>query len=221
MPDSTLAAIKSAKSNNIRKITDAVVCVAPMSVAVPTAFTATAGGVLQALPVGYRSIGWVSKDDGYSWSRDTDMAEVTSHGSVEPTRRDITQDVTGLEMTAQETSRLTLELSNNVDLSATTMDATTGELSYTRAVSPSTTYWRLVAIGVDGTGPDAFYVINVLPRAMISEYGESTWSDEDELAYSLTWSATVDQDAGYSFRQVLAGPGFQSRAADMGFALES
>lgn len=217
MPETTLAAIKSAKSNNIRKVTDAVVAVAPMSVAVPATFTV--GGVLQSLPAGFRSIGWVTKDDGYSWSRDTDMAEVTSHGSVEPTRRDITQDVTGLEMTAQETSRLTLELSNNVDLSAATIVG--GELSYTRAVSPSTTYWRLIAIGVDGSGPDAFYVINILPRAMISEYGESTWSDEDELSYQLTWSATVDQDLGYSFRQVLAGPGFTARAEDMGFTLES
>lgn len=217
MPDTTLAGIKSAKSNNIRKITDAVVCVAPMSVEIPTSFTTL--GVLQELPLGYRAIGYVTKDDGYSWSRDTDMSEVTSHGSVEPTRRDITQDVTGLEMTAQETSRLTLELSNNVDLSAATIVG--GELSYTRAVSPSTRYWRLVAIGVDSDGPDAFYVINVLPRAMISEYAESTWSDEDELSYGLTWSATVDQDAGYSFRQVLAGPGFASRAGDMGFTLES
>lgn len=216
MPDSTLAAIKDAKTGNIRKVLDAVVCVAPMSAAVPTSFTTA--GVLQSLPAEYRTIGYVSKDDGYTWSRDTDMSEVTSHGSVEPTRRDITSDVSGLQMTAQETSRLTLELSNNVDLSAAAI--TGGELAYSRAVSPSTTYRRVIAIGQDGTGPDAFYVINILPRAMISEYGEITWSDEDELMYPLTWSATVDQDLGYSFRQVLAGPGFTARAEDMGFTPE-
>ena len=147
------------------------------------------------------------------------MSEATSHGSVEPTRRDITSDVSGLQMTAQETSRLTLELSNNVDLS--TASVVDGELSYTRAVSPSTTYWRVIAIGQDGSGDDTFYVINVLPRAMISEYGEISWSDEDVLTYPLTWSATVDQDAGYSFRQILAGPGLLSRAADMGFEVSS
>lgn len=215
MADTSLLDIKSAKSDNIRKILDAVVVVAPMDVEIPDTFTVD--GVLQELPEGYRSIGWVSKDDAYSWSRDTDMSEVTSHGSVEPTRRDITSDVTGLAMTAQETSRTTLELSNNVDLSNT--EVVDGELSYTRSVAPSTRYWRVIAIGMDGSGPDAFYVINVLPRAMISEYGELSWSDEDALAYPLTWSATVDQNIGYSFRQVLAGPGFVSRAEDMGFVI--
>lgn len=217
MPATDLLTIKNANSGNIRKILDAVVCVAPMSATVPTTFTA--GGVLQSLPPEYRSIGWVTKDDGYSWTRDTNMEEVTSHGSVEPTRRDITQDVTGLEMTAQEMSRLTLELSQNVDLSASTV--TGGELSYTRAVAPSTQYWRLIAIGMDGSGSDAFYVINILPRAMISEYDESVWSDEDAMTFPLTWSATVDDDLGYSFRQVLAGPGFTSRATDMGFTVSS
>lgn len=215
MPDTSLDAVKSAKAGNILKVLDAVVCVAPMTVEVPTTFTAA--GVLQELPTGYRSIGWVSKDDGYTWSRETDMSEITSHGSVEPTRRDITSDVTGLAMTAQETSRLTLELSNNVDLTSATV--TDGELSYTRSVSPATRYWRVIAIGKDGAGDDTTYIINVLPRAMISEYGEITWSDEDALTYPLTWSATVDQNLGYSFRQVLAGPGFESRAEDMGFTV--
>lgn len=217
MPATSFDALKSAKSNNILKVLDAVVCVAPMSVAVPTTFTVA--GELQSLPAGFRSIGWVTKDDGYTWSRDTDMSEVTSHGSVEPTRRDITQDVTGLEMTAQETSRLVLELSNNVDL--TDAEVVDGELSYTRSVSPSTRYWRLIAIGKDGAGDDTTYIVNILPRAMISEYGEITWSDEDALTYPLTWSATVDQDLGYSFRQVLAGPGFAARAEDMGFGVTS
>ena len=217
MPATSLDAVKDAKSGNILKVLDAVVLVAPMSVEVPATFTAD--GELQELPAGWRSIGWVSKDDGYTWSRDTDMSEVTSHGSVEPTRRDITSDVTGLAMTAQETSKLTLELSNNVDLTAATV--TGGELSYTRSVSPATRYWRVLAIGKDGAGDDTTYIINVLPRAMISEYGEITWSDEDALTYPLTWSATVDQDLGYSFRQVLAGPGFASRAEDMGFTVDA
>ena len=62
MPATSLDALKGAKANNILKVLDAVVLVAPMSVAVPTAFTAD--GELQTLPEGYRSIGWVSKDDG-------------------------------------------------------------------------------------------------------------------------------------------------------------
>ncbi|MER5671159.1 hypothetical protein [Pseudonocardia alni] len=217
MPDTTIDALKSANSDLIRKMLDAVVLVAPMSAAVPTSFTTGATSALQSLPTDYRPIGWVTKDDGYTWSRDTDMSETTSHGSTSPTRRDINSDVAGLEMTAQQTSRLTLELSNNVDLSGVTPTATTGEITFNRATKPSTKYYRLIAIGQDGVGTDAFYNIIVLPRAMVSEYGESSWSDEDELTYPLTWTATVDPVLGYSYRQSLAGPGLKSRLVAMGF----
>lgn len=217
MPDTSLGAIKAANADLIRKMLDAVIVVAPYSAAVPTSFTAGATAALQSLPTDYRPIGWVTKDDGYTWSRETDMSETTSHGSSEPTRRDINSDVTGLQMTAQQTSRLTLELSNNIDLSGATPTATTGELGFNRSVSPSTKYFRLIAIGQDGTGTDAFYNIVVLPRAMVSEYGEASWSDSDELVYPLTWSATPDPVLGYSYRQILAGPGAKSRLAAMGF----
>jgi hypothetical protein len=160
----------------------------------------------------------VTKDDGYTWSRETEMSEVTSHGSTEPTRRDITSDVTGLQMTAQETSKTVLEISHNIDLSGVTPAATTGEIGYNRSIAPVTRYRRLISIGVDGAGADAFYIINILPRAMISEFGESTWSDEDELTYPMTWSATPDPILGYSFRQVLAGPGAKARLVSMGFS---
>lgn len=219
MADSTLQDMKNANSDLIRKVLDAVVLVAPMSVALPTTFTTGATSALQALPAGFRPVGWVTKDDSYTWSRDVSMSETTSHGSVEPTRRDITSDVTGLQMSAQETSRLTLELSNNVDLSDVEADAITGEITFRRPVSPSTTYWRVVAIGSDGAGDNTFYNIIVLPRAMISEYGEATWSDENELTYPLTWSATPDPELGFSYQQTLAGPGAKSRAVEMGFTV--
>lgn len=219
MADSTLQDMKNANSDLIRKVLDAVVLVAPMSVALPTTFTTGATSALQALPAGFRPVGWVTKDDAYTWSRDVSMSETTSHGSVEPTRRDITSDVTGLQMSAQETSRLTLELSNNVDLSDVEADAITGEITFRRPVTPSTTYWRVVAIGQDGAGDNTFYNIIVLPRAMISEYGEATWSDENELTYPLTWSATPDPELGFSYQQTLAGPGAKSRAVEMGFTV--
>lgn len=217
MPDTTLQALKAANSDLIRKMLDAVVLVAPMSVEVPAAFTMGTGAALQALPAGFVPIGWVTKDDAYTWSRDTEMSETTSHGSTEPTRRDITSDVTGLQFTAQETSKTVLELSNNIDMTGITPTAITGELAFNRSVQPVTRYYRLVAIGQDGGGDDTFYNIIVLPRAMISEYGEASWSDESELTYPMTWSATPDPTLGYSYRQILAGPGAKSRMEAMGF----
>lgn len=221
MPETTLQVVKNANADLIRKVLEAAVLVAPMTSTIPTAFTSGATAALQTLPVGYKSIGWVTKDDAYTWSRDTEMSETTSHGSTQPTRRDITSDVTGLQMTAQETSKLVLELSNNVDLTGVVPTAITGELAFNRSVAPVTRYFRLIAIGVDGAGADTFYTIKILPRAMISEYGEATWSDENELVYPLTWSATPDPVLGYAYREVLAGPGAKSRLVAMGFPAAS
>ena len=217
MPDTTLGALKKANTDLFFKALDAVVLVAPTTAAVPTTFTTGATAALQSLPTDYKSIGWVDKSDAYTWSRDTEMSETTSHGSTEPTRRDITSDVTGLQMTAQETSKLILELSNNIDLSSVTPTAVTGEISFNRSVSPQTRYFRLIAIAQDGAGADLRYNIIILPRAMISEYGETTWGDENIQTYPLTWSATPDPVLGFSYRQVLAGPGFRSRLESMGF----
>lgn len=217
MPDTTLQAIKSANADLVRKILDAAVVVAPMSAAVPTSFTSTTSAALQSLPTDYQAAGFVQKDQGYSWTRETEMSEVTAHGSVEPIRRDINSDTSGFSMTMLESSRLALELFHNVDLSAVTPTATTGELGFSRAAQPSTTYRRVIAIGQDGVGADAIYLIRILPRAMVSEVGEQAWSDTDGLVYPITFSATVDPVLGYSFREVWAGPGWKSRLEAAGF----
>ncbi|CAA9364411.1 MAG: hypothetical protein AVDCRST_MAG68-5037 [uncultured Gemmatimonadetes bacterium] len=217
MPDTTLGALKKANNDLFFKALDAVVLVAPITATIPAAFTTGASAALQSLPAEYRSIGWVDDSDAYTWSRDTEIAETTSHGSTEPTRRDIRSDVTGFQMTAQETSRLVLELSHNVDLSSVTPTPVTGELTFNRALSPQTRYFRLIAIAQDGAGDDLRYNIVVLPRAMVSEYGETSWSAENIQTFPLTWSATPDPVLQFSYRQTYAGPGIRSRLEKMGF----
>ena len=187
-----------------------------------TVTTTTAGNYdLVVLPAGYDSLGWHTKDDGLTWSRDVESADVTSHGANEPTRRDVVSDISGLQMNAQETKLRTLELYENVDLSTVTPAATTGEIAWNRATSPASRYYRLLAVGQDGAGMDAIYIARFCPRAMISEYGEQTWSDENELVYPLTWTATVDTTLGYSMRTMLGGPGLRSRLVAMGFPAAS
>lgn len=180
--------------------------------------TTTPGNyALAALPSGYVSLGWHTKDDGLTWSRDVETSDVTSHGSNEPTRRDIVSDISGLQMNAQETKLRTLELYENVDLTTVVPAATSGEIAWNRATSPATRYYRLLAVGQDGAGTDAIYIARFCPRAMISEFGEQTWSDQNELIYPLTWSATVDSTLGYAMRTMIGGPGLRSRLVAMGF----
>jgi hypothetical protein len=61
-----------------------------------------AGVDLAPLPSGMDDLGWLTSD-GAQFSRDVSASEVTSWGSVTPTRTDITSDSTTMTVTAQET----------------------------------------------------------------------------------------------------------------------
>lgn len=215
--DTTLEALNTQQSALIRKIQAAGVFMAPETESVPSAFTAGASSALQALPENYNAMGYVTKDDAYTWNRETDMAETTSHGRVDPTRRDITSVVTSLQFSAQETSKPVLEAYHGVDLSAITPTAVTGEVSFVDPLAPATKPVRMITIGRDGAGANAIYLIRIMPRAILTEPGEQTWSDTDELVYPMTYSATPDDLLGYSIRYVFGGPGWKALLTQMGF----
>jgi hypothetical protein len=212
----TLEDIDKKQAELIRKVQTAAVFVAAPGTAVPASFTATASATLTALPVAWEPVGLVTKDDAYTWSRETDMAETTSHGFVDPTRRDITSNVSSLAFTAQETKRKTLELYHNLDLSTVTADTTTGEFTFADPLQAQTRYPRIISIGRDGLGANAIYVIRVMPRAILTEPGDQNWSDESELTYPMTFTATPDSALGYSMRYVFGGPGWKALLTQMG-----
>lgn len=203
----------------IRKALGGLIAVAPTTVALPTALTTGASADLSALPAGYEQLGLVTKDDGVSFSRETDTSDVTSWGRVEPTRRDIVSDVRSAAFTCQETNRQVLEMYENVDLSAVEADATTGETTFNSTSSPQTTYRRMLFLSYDGAGADRIYIAKIMPRASVSEAGEQTLSDQGELNYPMTVTAFVDATAGYAVRHVFGGPGWKTILEDAGFTL--
>lgn len=204
----------------IRKAQDAAIFAAPESADPITAITTGAGADLIALPTSWRSLGHHTESDGINWTRDVSSDDVRSHGSSEPTRRDISSDVTGLVVLAQETKLLSLEMFHNVDLSAITPDSTTKEITFNRSRTPSTRYWRLLAIASDGAGADTIYFARFCPRASITDYAEQPWTKGDELRYPLTFTAYVDDDLGYSMKEMWGGPGIEDLLSAMGFANE-
>lgn len=205
--------IKGHNPKNIRKILEMAIFVKRYDDA-DTEITSIWDGTGLVLPARYESVGLTTKSDGATWQRDQEVSDVTSHGYAEPTRRDILSDQTGLNFTAQEAKRTTLELDKGVDLSAVKPDAN-GNLVIDKPSRPQPLYWRVLAIGKDGDGPDAIYVVRWLPRAQVTENAEQNWSEESELTFPSTFSAYTDPDVGTSMREIWAGPGLDH--VEMGF----
>lgn len=214
MPVTTFNEVKGHKGSNIRKVLEMAIFVKPFDEAdteITQVWTAAAGLVV---PAGYLPVGLVTKDDGASWSREQDTAEVESHGYSEPTRRDILKDVSGLAFTMQESKRTSMELFHGLDLSTVTTDAD-GNFFFDKASRPVSRKWRVLALGKDGDGPDAIYVARWLPRAQVTENGEQAWTEGDEVKYPASFSSYTDDAFGTSFREIWGGPGLDH--AGMGF----
>ena len=213
----TFEEIRDAKSHLILKALGGFIAVAPMSVEMPEKFTTEGGELIDLKAAGFTSIGWLTKGDGINFSRDTEQQETESFGALEPTRIDFTKDVTSAAFRMQETSKQTLELYYNTDLSKVKVDAN-GEFSFVNDSQPSTVYRRVIYIAKDGNGDDAKYLIKAMPRAILAEIQEQAWTPESELSYGLTLKATTDPDLNYSVRHAFAGPGIKKIAGDMGFS---
>lgn len=205
---------KGQLQSNIRKVLEMAIFVKPKEDAdtpITKVWTAADGLII---PAGYMPVGLTTKDDGATWSRDQETSEVTSHGYSEPSRRDIVGDATGLAFTMQESKRTTMELFHGLDLSAITTDAD-GNFFFDKASRPRSKHYRVLAIGKDGDGPDAVYLVRWLPDATITENGEQAWSEGDEVRYPATFSAYTDPAVGTSQREIWGGPGLDHEA--MGF----
>lgn len=217
MAGTDFATLRDLKQSLIRKPLAGAVLLAPMSTAIPTAFTTGATADLAAL-TGFKSVGHISRDNSPTFTPETQTSDVESWGLLESARTDIISRNTTISWTGQETHKLNLELYHNVDLSAVTADATTGEVAIADPTDPSIVYHRAIFLSVDGSGANAIYVIKVCPKFTVTEVAEQTWNQENAIEYNITGRAKVDEDEGYAIKTIFAGPGWKALAADAGFS---
>ena len=170
---------------------------------------------LLAIPTGYTDVGVLTKDQGLTWTRDISTNDTTSLGYAEPTRRDITSDVTGLQFTMQESKRQAFELHEGLDLSAVEQDAN-GNVYWDKPSRPASIFYRGLALFKDGDGADALYFGKWLPRFQITDRREQAWREEVEVQYGVTATAYVDQAIGTAVRSLWAGPA--AKLTQMGFS---
>jgi hypothetical protein len=184
-----------------------------------TAVTTTTPGVsvdLSALPAGFEDLGWITSD-GATYGRTTEVSDVTSFGSVQPTRSDVTQDTITMNVVAQETKLLTLGLYTGADTTALTATAATGEFSIAKPSIPGFRYFRVLGLFIDRDDAGReIYMARYMPRARITEWGEQQLSDgDDPITYPMTFTGYEDSAVGYSHRWIFAGPGWKSLLTSM------
>ena len=209
----TFADLQDVVDANIRKGLSGSVFIAPYSVTDEIATLKDGSGLL-ALPTGYTDVGRLTKDQGVSWTRDVSTSEVTSLGSASPTRIDIVSETRGMAFTMQESKRQVFELHEGLDLSAATFD-TNGNVSWDAPDRPADLYYRVLALFKDGEGTDAVYFAKWLPKAKVTETGEQSWNEENELQYPVTLTGFVDETVGTAVRTLWAGS--TARLTAMGF----
>lgn len=204
--------------NNMWKALGGFIVSAPITAAVPAAFTTGATADLRQLdPAIFTRLGLVTKGDGVTFGRDMNQEDEESWGYTENTRTDITQDVTSAQFTLQEVKRPVLEMYDFVDLSAVTPDPVTGEVAYNKPVFVAPQYRRLIFVGVDGAGTDRRYKIKIMPRGQVTGVDDESWGSTAATRFPFTITAKVDPVLGYAVRNVLAGPGQKARNASQGF----
>jgi hypothetical protein len=180
------------------------------------AYGKDSGISLRQLPNLWDDLGWLTTD-GASHSRDVSSSDVTSWGSVTPTRTDITSDTTAVAVVAQETKLLTVGLASGVDPSTIVADIDTGEVSIAKPTRPRGKYWRVMTLAVDLGDGGEIYIGRFLPRAKVTNYTEQNYGQSDDpISWGVTLTGETDPDLGYSERWLFGGPGWNALLDEMG-----
>ncbi len=210
------SALDDKKQELIRKAKDGSVFVGPITTTLITALTSGAGADLAALPSGMKDLGYTTTD-GVTYGRTTDLSEIRSFGSVEPTRTDVTNDTITMSVSAQETRLETIGLYTGVDYTTLEAAATTGELQVAKPDRPSFRYYRVLGLFVDDGDAGEIYFARYMPRSRVTEIGEQQYTDGDEaIIYPLTFTGYKDSSAGYSHKWIWGGPGWKALLDEMG-----
>lgn len=204
-------------SDLIRRPLFGGVFLAPYSTALPTSLIATGGQV--TLPAAFESAGRIS-EDGLTFASDMNMQEVRGWGSTSVLRRDIESIDVTLQFAMLETKRLAYEVMSGLSLKDVTMSSA-GEWKFTMPSQPPTKYWRVIALGADGTGDGRYYMAKVFGRMSLTEQDDETWqaSDDSPLMRNVTLGADQDDVAGGPYTEYLFGPGAKAAAAAMGITV--
>lgn len=213
--------LQNRKSQLIRKAKEGSVFIDEISSDLILSITEGAESALSLPPsLASRDLGWLT-EDGVGFSGEIAESTINSFGATEPTRREVTTDTTSVAVTAQETNIVTIGLYTGNDLEALVPDPVTGELIVTKPPRPRLQHFRVLALSVDEHEGQELYIARYLPRATLARNPEQAYTAGDAATtWGMTFTSTLDNEAGYSERYFFGGPGWKALLGDMGFNAE-
>lgn len=222
MPGMDYDALKEKQSELIRKALQGSVFAASIDADVPVRLTDVTDSKLAALPttgtpdMPWGDLGWLS-NDGAQFSNDVSSSDVTSWGSVSPTRSDITSDTSALTVVMQETKLMTIGLYTGAVLTADSPEAD-GELIITKPSRPKSRAYRVLSVAVDDGDAGEIYIGRLLPRAKVTGKAEQAFGGgDDPIGWGVTFNGEEDSTLGFSERWFFGGPGWKALLVKMGF----
>lgn len=225
MPGQDYAALKKKQSELIRKPLQGSVFAASIDAGVPARITDAADKKLAALPTAtapavwampWADLGWLS-NDGAQFSNDVSSSDVSSWGSVAPTRSDIVSDTSTLTVVMQETKLQTIGLYTGAVLDADSPEAD-GELIITKPSRPKSRAYRVLSLAVDDGDGGEIYIGRLLPRAKVNGKAEQAFGGgDDPIGWGVTFQGEEDSTLGFSERWFFGGPGWNALLTKMGF----
>ena len=213
----TFADLQNVQTELIRKAKSGSAFLAPIAAdGIDETFVGP-GGVLTALPVDYEDLGWLS-NDGMGFSRDVSTSDVTSFGSVSPTRSDVVSDTSTVTVTCQETKLLTIGLATGIDTSAIKTPTANGAVMVRKPSAPTSRFYRLFCISKDDGDAGDIYIARFFPRAKVTSFSEQAFGGgDDPISWGVTMTGYADSDLGFTEAWLFGGPGWNAIVADMGF----
>lgn len=211
--------LRQKQAELIRKATDGSVLLASLNAPTVDATTMFDTAGLKALPttgtIPWSDLGWLT-NDGAQFSRDVSTADITSWGSISPTRTDVTSDSSTLTVTCQETKMLTIGLATGMDVSTVVPDATSGAFEIRKPTRPSMKSYRVLSVAVDEYEGKEIYIARYMPRAKVTGYSEQSFGGGDEpISWGVTFTGEEDSTLGFSESWLFGGPGIKALADKM------
>lgn len=214
------AGLLKPKNELIRKGLTGGVFIAPITAAEITAavlFDATTGALNNPLPAGYLDLGLLT-DVGVKFARAVKSTDILSWQSLDPTRTDITSDITTMVLEPQECNQTTIATYLNVDPSALT-PGTNGAFEVDRPDTSIPRYMRVLVLSVDEGEFGEIVYARFVPKALVTTFNDQIIANgASALTWGVTMQAYTDSVLGYPEKFLFGGEGQLPLVVDMGFS---